>query len=235
MANDRFGSISDLQAGRAILWSNGLELCTKDEQGNITATLSTEKNYDIFKSALTFYEDNANIYAGNGNIMFEENRVLFYMASIQSGVSLRDTESDFGALPYPKYNESDESYRNRNFGSSYFAIPITAKNAEMSATVLEAQNFYSYRDVRPAYYDTILKGKVSRDEDTREMFDLILDTCYVDTFFVYGSNLNSVADTPFTIVLSGNDIYMSSMKTHEKVISKLLGKMIESLSPQPLD
>lgn len=235
-AKDRFGSVSGLQSGRAILWSNGLELCARDEQGNITATLTTEENYDIFKSALTFYEDKANLYAeGSGCNMFQENRALFFMAAINDGVYLRDMESDFGALPYPKYHETDESYRNRNLGTSYFAIPITANNAEMSATVLEAQNFYSYRDVRPTYYDTILKGKVSRDEESREMLDLVLDTCYVDTFFVYGSNLSGVADTPFTTVLNGNDTYMSAMKTHEKVIKKLLGKMEEALAPQPLD
>ena len=104
----------------------------------------------------------------------------------------------------------------------------------MSATVLEAQNLFRYRDVRPTYYDTILKGKVSRDEETREMFDLVLDTCYIDTFFIYGSNLSFVADLPFNTVLEKQDKYMSSMKVQEKIVNKLLGKLAEAIQPENL-
>ena len=233
-AGDRFGSLSDLQSGRALLWSSGMELCTHDENGNLVPTLTTEKNYDIFKSVLAFYEDNANSYGGDNGRMFMADQALFLMSSIDGAVQLRDMESDFGAIPYPKYDAADESYRSRNFGSSYFAIPITANNADMSATVLEAQNFYSYRDVRPTYYDTILKGKVSRDEETREMFDLVLDTCYIDTFFIYGSNLSFVADLPFNTVLEKQDKYMSSMKVQEKIVNKLLGKLAEAIQPENL-
>ena len=233
-AGDRFGSLSDLQSGRALLWSSGMELCTHDENGNLVPTLTTEKNYDIFKSVLAFYEDNANSYGGDNGRIFMADQALFLMSSIDGAVQLRDMESDFGAIPYPKYDAADESYRSRNFGSSYFAIPITANNADMSATVLEAQNFYSYRDVRPTYYDTILKGKVSRDEETREMFDLVLDTCYIDTFFIYGSNLSFVADLPFNTVLEKQDKYMSSMKVQEKIVNKLLGKLAEAIQPENL-
>lgn len=231
---DRYGTLSELQAGRALLWSNGLELCTKDENGELTPTLSTEKNYDIFQSVLEFYKDSANRYDGDINKIFSEDKSLFLMSAVGNAVYLRDMESDFGVIPYPKYNPEDETYRSRNFGSSYFAIPITAKNIDMSAVILEAQNFYSYRDVRPTYYETILKEKVSRDADTSEMLDLIIDSCYIDTFFIYGSNLSFVADAPFNIVLSKTDTYMSTMKTHEKVIGKLLDKFISSLQPKDL-
>lgn len=226
--NDLYGSASDLQSGRAILWSNGLELCKKEADGTLTPTLTTEKNYDIFKSALAFYEDDSNAYEISGGKLFMGNKIMFLMSSIGAAVYYRDMEADFGILPYPKYDESSE-YRNRNFGSSYFAIPITAKNTEMSAVILEAQNFYSYRDVRPTYYDTVLKAKAARDEDTCEMMDLVLDTCYIDPFFVYGTNLNGIADIPFTLVAEKKDTYMSRMASEEKSINTRLEKLIEAL------
>ena len=156
------------------------------------------------------------------------------MSAIGNAVGLRDMESDFGVLPYPKYNPEDENYRNRNFGSSYFAIPITAKNLEMSAVVLEAQNFYSYRDVRPTYYETILKDKVARDQETAEMLDLVIDTCYIDPFFVYGTNLSYVADKPFNLIVSKSDTYASEMQRLEKPVSKQLDKLIEAIQPTEL-
>lgn len=226
--NDLYGSASDLQSGRAILWSLGMELCQKEADGTLTPTLTTEKNYDIFKRALSFYEDDSNAYNISGGKLFMSDNIMFLMSSIGAAVNFRDMEADFGILPYPKYEESSE-YRNRNFGSSYFAIPITAKNTEMSAVILEAQNFYSYRDVRPTYYDTVLKAKASRDEDTCEMMDLVVDTCYIDPFFIYGTVLSGVADTPFTLVESGKDTYMSKMESLAKSIDTSLEKLIEAL------
>ncbi|MBO4930690.1 MAG: hypothetical protein J6I42_00775, partial [Clostridia bacterium] len=168
------------------------------------------------------------------NAIFIADRALFLMSAIGNAVALRDMESDFGVLPYPKYNPEDETYRNRNFGSSYFAIPITAKDVEMSAVVLEAQNFYSYRDVRPTYYETILKDKVSRDQDTAEMLDLVIDTCYIDPFFIYGTNLSYVADQPFSLIVSKSDTYMSKMQTLEKAVGKQLDRLIENIQPTEL-
>jgi hypothetical protein len=231
---DQFGTLSDLQSGRALLWSSGLELCYRDDTGALVSTLTTEKNYDIFSTVLAFYQDNTNLYNGNSNAIFIADQALFLMSAIGNAVGLRDMESDFGVLPYPKYNPEDESYRNRNFGSSYFAIPITAKNLEMSAVVLEAQNFYSYRDVRPTYYETILKDKVARDQETAEMLDLVIDTCYIDPFFVYGTNLSYVADKPFNLIVSKSDTYASEMQRLEKPVSKQLDKLIEAIQPTEL-
>ncbi len=230
-ARDQFGTVSDLQSGRALLWSSGLELCYRDETGALVQTLATEKNYDIFTTVLNFYQEEYNLYNGDSNGIFIGDRALFLMSAIGNAVSLRDMESDFGVLPYPKYTAEQEEYRNRNFGSSYFAIPITAKDTEMSAIVLEAQNFYSYRDVRPTYYETILKDKVSRDQETSEMLDLIIDTCYIDPFFVYGTNLSYVADQPFGLIESKSDTYMSKMQSLEKVVGKQLDKLIEAIQP----
>lgn len=232
---DQFGTLSDLQSGRALLWSSGLELCYRDDTGALVSTLTTEKNYDIFSTVLAFYQDtNTNLYNGASNAIFIADQALFLMSAIGNAVGLRDMESDFGVLPYPKYNPEDESYRNRNFGSSYFAIPITAKNLEMSAVVLEAQNFYSYRDVRPTYYETILKDKVARDQETAEMLDLVIDTCYIDPFFVYGTNLSYVADKPFNLIVSKSDTYASEMQRLEKPVSKQLDKLIEAIQPTEL-
>ena len=231
---DQYGTLSDLQSGRALLWSCGMELSGRDADGNLVPTLTTEKNYNIFKSVLDFYNQASNLYNGNNNEIFSSDRALFLMSAIGNAVYLRDMESDFGVLPYPKYNPEDESYRSRNFGSSYFAIPITAKNIEMSAIILEAQNFYSYRDVRPTYYETILKSKVSRDTETSEMLDLVIDTCYIDPFFIYGTNLSYVADAPFGVVLGKTDTYMSKMKQLEKPVNKLLEKLAESIKPAEL-
>ncbi len=228
---DLYGSVSELQAGRAILWSSGMELCRKEEDGTLVPTLTSEKNYDIFKMALSFYEDDSNLYTTDGGLisrLFMGDQIMFNMKAVGDAVGYRDMEADFGIVPFPKYDD-ETGYRSRNFGSSYFAIPITAKDTEMSAVVLEAQNFYSYRDVRPTYYDTILKSKAARDEDTCEMLDLVMETCYIDPFFIYGTVLSGVADAPFNLVTSGKDTYMSKMESLATSIDTKLQTLIEAL------
>ncbi len=224
---DMFGTQSSLQSGRALLWSSGMELCRREEDGTLTATLTTEKNYDIFKMALSFYEEPGNKYDGTN--LFKADQVLFDMSHVGAAVEYRDMESDFGIVPYPKYDPADETYRNRNFGSSYFAIPVTAKDINLSAVILEAQNFYSYLNVRPTYYDTVLKAKAARDEETCEMLDLVMDTCYIDPFFIYGTVLGGVADQPFNLVASKSDTYMSRMESLAKSIDTKMADLVEAL------
>ncbi len=224
---DMFGTLSSLQSGRALLWSSGMELCKREADGSLTATLTTEKNYDIFKMVLSFYEDDGNRYDG-GNL-FKADQALFDMSWVSAAVGYRDMESDFGIVPYPKYDPADDTYRTRNFGSSYFAIPVTAKDINLSAVILEAQNFYSYKDVRPTYYDTVLKAKAARDEETCEMLDLVMETCYIDPFFIYGTVLGGVADQPFNLITSKSDTYMSKMESLAKSIDTKMENLIESL------
>ena len=51
---------------------------------------------------------------------------------------LRDMEIDYGIIPMPKMDDSQEDYVTYNFGTYYMAILLTAANPEMSAVMLEA-------------------------------------------------------------------------------------------------
>ena len=50
--------------------------------------------------------------------------------------------------------------------------------------MLEALNAESYKNVVNVYYDTALKNKYSRDEESRKMIDLINSKCFFDFTFV---------------------------------------------------
>jgi len=65
-------------------------------------------------------------------------------------------------------------------GGRVTVVPVTAKKLDAIGAVLEALNFYSWRDVVPAYYEVALKQKYSRDEISSQMFDLVLDSIYYD-------------------------------------------------------
>ena len=64
-------------------------------------------------------------------------------------------------------------------------IPASVREAELVGAVSEAMAVYSDAYLTDAYYDTTLKGKIARDEDTVEMLDILTanrvfdySTCY---------------------------------------------------------
>ena len=57
--------------------------------------------------------------------------------------SMRTSDTEFGIVPTPKYNEAQERYYAFNHGCSPCSIVKTAKDPEMSAHVLEALNYLS--------------------------------------------------------------------------------------------
>ena len=86
----------------------------------------------------------------------------------------RDMEDDFGFIPYPKLDESQEGYNARIgncAGLSY--IPTTNTRGELTGAVLEIMSAVSYNTVVPAFFDVALTLKVSRDTESEQMIPII--------------------------------------------------------------
>ena len=93
---------------------------------------------------------------------------------------LRSMETDFGILPYPKYDEAQERYYSRVSYYNAPIVPVTNNNLELTGALLEYFNYISSETVIPAYYDIVLKSKTSRDNESQAMLDLIFDSRVVD-------------------------------------------------------
>ena len=59
------------------------------------------------------------------------------------------------------------------------SIPVTA-DSDMAGLILEALCVESVGSVKPAFYDTLLNGKIVRDDDSKEMLDIIFDSKVYD-------------------------------------------------------
>jgi len=138
---------------------------------------------------------------------------------------MRDMVGDYGIVPYPLYDESQENYITYNFGTAFMSILLSAPDPEMSAVILEALNAENYKSVAPAYLDVALKGKYSRDDNTAEMLDLILDTTRFDFAFVNESSIG-IAYWMFDQITDKKEsitsVWESSRKGFETKLSNLL-------------
>lgn len=108
--------------------------------------------------------------------MFMSNQGLFFTDFLNSSEVYRTMKTDFGIIPYPKYDENQEKYETfSKSGYGTFAIPSVVSDPEMSAVITTALNAESYKIVVPAYYDIALKTKYSRDDESAKMLDIIRD------------------------------------------------------------
>ena len=111
---------------------------------------------------------------------FQKDQALFADLTFYGTITLRDMESDFGIVPFPKYTAEQDGYGVMvEAGTRTMTMPTTAAQPELSGAVLETLHWLSWRDVMPAYYEVTLKQKVSRDSVSAQMLDLIMESiCY---------------------------------------------------------
>lgn len=114
---------------------------------------------------------------------FMEDRVFFYNEMLAYASLLREMETDFGIVPMPKWDISQEKYctlAHTGYATT-LAVPITnTEDDDRVGRILEDYAYYSMKYVYPAYLDTTVKGKQSRDEESSKMVDIIIENVRYD-------------------------------------------------------
>jgi len=100
-----------------------------------------------------------------GQVLFD----TFYFSGLHE---LRDSEVNFGLLPYPKWDEAQENYHALRYGQAV-VIPGTSTDHELSGIMIEAMCSSAYESIIPAFYETTLGRKILQDPADVEMLDLI--------------------------------------------------------------
>ncbi|MBR5445607.1 MAG: hypothetical protein IKV57_05770 [Clostridia bacterium] len=182
------------------LWAFDSRIIDKASGGGLEVVYNSEKTVDIVTKLVSMYNEHVGISynleyvdaEGNKQFpyprdMFLNNRTIFAAGQISMSLThFRDMEADYGIIPYPKWNEAQAEYRTMVDGShSAMAIPVTVQNMEMAGIVTEAMCAESYKLVIPAYYDTALKYKGTRDETSVEILDMIVNARVFDMGYVY--------------------------------------------------
>ncbi|MCQ2432042.1 MAG: hypothetical protein MJ175_05490 [Clostridia bacterium] len=160
-----------------------------------------------------------------GRAMFLGNAVF------KTAKLLRDMKDDFGFLPYPKLDETQDGYRSLVHDSVLLStISATSNNTDIAGAVYEALNAESYRHVVPAWYETALKVKYSRDDISSQMIDLIHDSTTTAFIYAYNSVLSDVGNMYRSLVSSKSNDYVSRATKLEKSANKALDKLINAFT-----
>lgn len=218
--DDIFGFSGQNDATYEFYQSSGERFCSLDENGIPYMSNTSERAINILTKIATFMNDNKNFY--NRHIdnltvaetisMFTSDRVLFLMRPLQTIMELRAMQADFGIIPTPLMDETQEEYATSigYTAANCIMIPIDAKNVQISAKVLDTLSADSYYNMNNVFYDMVLGSKLSRDDNSAENLDIIFDNVIYDPGCIF--DFGNIASR-FCTVISPDYPPMHLLKT----------------------
>src|SRR5699024_9841309 len=108
--------------------------------------------------------DNEGVYVNGNNdaaredcrSMFQNGRVIFITELLNYAGILRGLEREYGVIPLPKYDSSQNSYSVASEAvHSQLSVFAYSPRQEAAGAVAEMLCFLTYRDVTLDYYDTV--------------------------------------------------------------------------------
>jgi len=133
-------------------------------------------------------------------------------------------EADFGILPFPMWDEIQESYRSyANPSAPSFAIPSTVSNLERTGIIMEALSAEGYRTIIPEYYDVILKVRDTRDDESELSIDFIGGNLFFEITFFYSLSFTSInsALVPLLFTSKSKDFVSYYTKTENAALTQI--------------
>lgn len=218
----------------ALMTSCGIHMSEIDEKGDLVVNLMNEKTVGTMEMMHHLY-DPCFKYSSNTastHYMFPEGRGLFLIHKVETATAaLREMEDDFAILPMPKYDTTQNTYYSLVSGwvDCFIAMPKNLSDPHFNGYVTEALARAAYDIVRPAAFETTLKGKTARDAESVAMLDLIFNTLYCDFNCLH--NFGSICTKMADWLVSGEG-FASGYASVESAIQSAIEKLMESYSQE---
>lgn len=212
-------------------------LTTMGDDGRIHMTFNNEKTIHIVENIYNLINTTGAVFlpksmAEEDIIQLDTGRLLFRLSSITYAENLRDCEVDVGILPYPKYDENQENYISQDWGG-LMCVPVSIGNPDMVGATLEYLSWESANEVIPAYYDKTLSGKLSRDEDSRNMMELLFDTIAYEVggnYFGFSNGFNNLFYIVGNMIIQdGSSDFASYYAKYESPSQSTIDKFYDAL------
>lgn len=179
-ANDAWG-VSCNEVSKYISFMTGANqfITSTGSDGHVELAMNTEKTQSLMERFSDLAKSDV-IYIPptmerSDMLTIDSGRLMFQLDAISDAELLREYTVEFGFLPYPKYDEAQAEYISLDWGG-LLAVPGTITNPDMVGAAMELFAWESANEVIPTYYDTVLQGKLARDDDAIKMMDLLFDT-----------------------------------------------------------
>ena len=213
---DQYGTLMEHHNARMFLYASGLRATTNDEKGYPQITLMSngdktvnlyEKLKEVFTnqsccycmtcSPVTFDSSQYSHKFAYLRYLFTNDLYLFHYTSESAMSAFAEMESEFGVIPFPKYDQYQELYQTiYPVNNNLLAIPSLNKDLERTAVLLEDMNYFSSFTVVPAWFDTLLTRRYARDDESEESLHILRNNCVYDIglYYDFGGIRSNILD-----------------------------------------
>lgn len=169
-----FGAVRGNAAPPVFFFFNmGCTFSTRDSDGYPVLDPVTDRNILVIDKTIDLFHNTVGTYffgedTSEVNAAYEQHFIDgksgFFFGKLSYLNTFRGMEDDFGIIPFPKLDASQETYLSLVSGVALmYGIPSDIQDIDNICAVMEALASDSHRTVMPMYYETILKEKYSRD------------------------------------------------------------------------
>lgn len=220
-----------------LLHGGRIRFCETNNTGNIVLSLTSEqavsslqKIYEIMGNQMMFFNRQTfSVSLQDAINMFCENRVMFLIRPVQSLFLMRNMEADFGILPVPKLNASQNSYGTavNPYTGTFMCFPKTVADPSRTALITEMLAWESHYSVIEPLYENILGSKLIRDDNASAMLDVVFDSIIYDIGLIWNfSNMsNTLLTNKSTDVVSLLAKISGSVETEIQNLQKTIEEM----------
>ena len=230
--DDRFGlGWQSSLGGLPFIYGAGEMVTRMDKNGLPVFNLESERFTDIYNKIRDTIANHDIYYTGADEDvlkMFYEERSLFFTEVLDCAKRLRPYEVDFGLLPLPKWSEDQAEYIQYVDGWCLSPVTVAKNNTNPDRTgfIIEAVAEASKEYLVTPYYETVLYGKVLRDEESAEMLDIVVNNFVLDNCDMY--QWGSITTTLRDGMKNGLDL-SSIIASNKSTIEAAIDKTIENI------
>ncbi|MCI8589569.1 MAG: extracellular solute-binding protein [Clostridiales bacterium] len=178
-------------------------------------------NYSMLSGRLQNIGVDGDLWVDGMGSMMEKEEALFNVTGMNRCKLFRGLDCEFGILPLPKADKSQENYRSgMSWGqANTVAIPLTAPDPERTATILEAMTCLASQTTYKAYVDRALTYKYLRDEESADMLDIIFDNRVYEVVDIYkwGQGISSTFGEGLDPTRLASHVNMAKNSTQKEI------------------
>ncbi len=231
--DDRWGMC--LSTADIVTWYNGAGevMVAPDGNGGFKFGMDSARATEVMTKALDFMLDNKffrtdqlGATADDQLNSFMRGTVVFRSTVMRVARQLRPMEMDFGILPTPLFEEGqDRYYQTTSYSMVGHGIPTTVGDLERTGIITEALAYYSKQYLTPAYYDVSLQGILARDEESKEMLDIIFSSKLYDLGYLL--NVGGQQRMPRGLVEANSKAFASKYDEVRDVVNADIESFLE--------
>jgi len=210
----------------------------RDETGKVALDIYNDKMLTITQKLYDLFHGGNHTYlwhygaSAESKILMDTGRCLFSVIPLNSSKIYRQSDVDFGILPFPKYDEHQKEYISNDW-SGLMCIPAVAQNTELIGMTCELLAYESLMTTMPAYYDVLLTGKLARDDESVEMLNIIFSNIVYDmgmNYFGFDTGFMALFYMiPFMIGRDKSTDLASYYSKNEKAANTMINRLFERM------